>query len=60
VLIEGAEVEHSIIMPEASIRHLGGRLEASIVGPRAEVFRDFRLPTALRLHVGEGAQVSLA
>jgi glucose-1-phosphate thymidylyltransferase len=60
VLIEGAEVEHSIIMPEASIRHLGGRLEASIVGARAEVFRDFRLPTALRLQVGEGAQVSLA
>ena len=23
VLIEGAEVEHSIVMPEASIRHLG-------------------------------------
>jgi glucose-1-phosphate thymidylyltransferase len=60
VLIEGAEVEHSIIMPEASIRHLGGRLEASIVGARAQVFRDFRLPTALRLNVGEGAEVSLA
>jgi glucose-1-phosphate thymidylyltransferase len=60
VVIEGAEVEHSIVMPEASIRHLGGRLEASIVGARAQVFRDFRLPTALRLNVGEGAEVSLA
>jgi glucose-1-phosphate thymidylyltransferase len=60
VLIEGAELEHSIIMPEASIRHLGGRLEASIVGSRAQIFRDFRLPTALRLNVGEGAEVSLA
>jgi glucose-1-phosphate thymidylyltransferase len=60
VLIEGAEVEHSIVMPEASIRHLGGRLEASIVGSRAQVFRDFRLPRALRLNVGEGAEVSLA
>jgi glucose-1-phosphate thymidylyltransferase len=60
VLIEGAEIEHSIIMPEASIRHLGGRLEASIVGPKAQIFRDFRLPTALRLNVGEGAEVSLA
>jgi glucose-1-phosphate thymidylyltransferase len=60
VLIEGAEIEHSIILPEASICHLGGRLEASIVGSRAQVFRDFRLPRALRLNVGEGAEVSLA
>jgi glucose-1-phosphate thymidylyltransferase len=60
VLIEGAELEHSIILPEASICHLGGRLEASIVGSRAQVFRDFRLPRALRLNLGEGAEVSLA
>jgi glucose-1-phosphate thymidylyltransferase len=59
VVIEGAEVEHSIVMPEASIRHLGGRLEASVVGSHARVFRDFRLPRALRLSVGQGAEVSL-
>jgi glucose-1-phosphate thymidylyltransferase len=60
VVIEGAEIEHSIILPGASISHLGGRLEASVVGPKARVFRDFRLPKALRLNVGEGAEVSLA
>ena len=60
MLIEGSEVEHSIILAGASISHLGGRLEASVVGPRARVFRDFRLPKALRLNVGEGAQVTLA
>jgi glucose-1-phosphate thymidylyltransferase len=59
VVIEGAEVEHSIVMPEASIRHLDGRLEASVVGPGARVFRDFRLPRALRLSVDRGAEVSL-
>jgi glucose-1-phosphate thymidylyltransferase len=59
VVIEGAEVEHSIVMPEATIRHLGGRLEASVVGPRARVCRDFRLPRALRLSVGRDAEVSL-
>ena len=59
VVIEGAEVEHSIVMPDASIRHLGGRLEASVVGPQARIFRDFRLPRALRLSVGRGAEVSL-
>ena len=59
VVIEGAEVEHSIVMPEASIRHLGGRLEASVIGTHARVFRAFRLPRALRLSVGRGAEVSL-
>jgi glucose-1-phosphate thymidylyltransferase len=60
VLIEGAEVEHSIILAGASITHLGGRLEASVVGPRARVFRDFRLPKAMRLNIGEDAEISLA
>jgi glucose-1-phosphate thymidylyltransferase len=59
VVIENAEVEHSIILPGASIRHLGGRLEASVVGPGARIFRDFRLPRALRLNVGEGAEIAL-
>ena len=60
VLLEGAEIEHSVVLPGASICHLGGRLEASVVGPRARIFRDFRLPRALRLNIGEGAEVSLA
>ncbi|HEV2873692.1 MAG TPA: hypothetical protein VGW14_00970 [Thermoleophilaceae bacterium] len=59
VVIEGAEIEHSVVLPGASISHLGGRLEASVIGPRSRVFRDFRLPRALRLTLGEGAEVSL-
>ena len=59
VTIEGAEVEHSVVLPGASISHLGGRLEASVIGPKSRVFRDFRLPRALRLTLGEGAEVCL-
>jgi glucose-1-phosphate thymidylyltransferase len=59
VVIEGAEVENSIIFPGASLKHLGSRLEASIVGPQAKVGRDFRLPKALRLTIGERAEISL-
>jgi len=59
VTIEGAEIEHSVILAGASISHLGGRLEASVVGPKSKVFRDFRLPRAMRLTLGEGAEVSL-
>jgi glucose-1-phosphate thymidylyltransferase len=60
VVVEGAEIEHSIVFPGARISYLGGRLEASVIGTGAKVFRDFRLPRALRLRVGEGAEVSLA
>jgi glucose-1-phosphate thymidylyltransferase len=59
VVVEGAEIEHSVVLPGASIRHLGGRLEASVIGPKSRVFRDFRLPRAFRLTVGEGAEVCL-
>lgn len=59
VTIEGAEIEHSVILAGATISHLGGRLEASVVGPKSKVFRDFRLPRAMRLTLGEGAEVSL-
>jgi glucose-1-phosphate thymidylyltransferase len=59
VAVEGAEIEHSVILPGASISHLGGRLEGSVIGPDSRVFRDFRLPRALRLTVGEGAEVCL-
>ena len=59
VVVEGAEIEHSVVLPGASISHLGDRLEASVIGPKSRVFRDFRLPRALRLTVGEGAEVCL-
>ncbi len=59
VHIEGAEIERSIILPRASITHIGGRLVGSVVGCDARVFRDFSLPRALRLNVGDGGEVAL-
>ena len=57
VLIEGAEIENSIVLAGVSITHLNTRLEGSIIGPGARVFRDFRLPRAMRLNIGQGAEV---
>ena len=57
--IEGAEIERSIISDGASVMHVGGRLVASVVGRDARVFRDFSLPRALRLRVGDGTVVAL-
>ena len=58
--VEGAEVERSIILAGASVKHVGGRLVASVVGRDARVFRDFSLPRALRLRVGDGTEVALS
>jgi glucose-1-phosphate thymidylyltransferase len=57
--IEGAEIERSIISADASVMHIGARLVASVVGSNARVFRDFSLPKALRLRVGNGTEVAL-
>jgi glucose-1-phosphate thymidylyltransferase len=59
VLIEGAEIENSIVLAGASVTHLSMRLEGSIIGPGARVFKDFRIPRAMRLHVGPGAEVAV-
>jgi glucose-1-phosphate thymidylyltransferase len=59
VRIEGAELERSIVLADASVLHVGGRLVASLVGRHARVFRDFSVPRALRLQVGDGDEVAL-
>jgi glucose-1-phosphate thymidylyltransferase len=57
--IEGAEIERSIISPGASVMHIGSRLTSSLVGRGTRVFRDFSLPRAVRLWIGEGDEVAL-
>ena len=57
--LEGVEIERSIISPNARVMHVGARLVSSLVGRGAHVFRDFSLPRAMRLRVGEGDEVAL-
>jgi glucose-1-phosphate thymidylyltransferase len=58
--LEGAEIEHSIVLEGASIHHVGQRIEASLIGAGAEITRDFGMPSALRLRVGRESTVRLA
>jgi glucose-1-phosphate thymidylyltransferase len=60
VVLEGAEIEHSIILPGAELRHVGQRIESSVIGAGARVVRDFRKPSSLRLSLGSGAEVSFS
>src|SRR5207248_9758434 len=58
--LEGAEVDHSIVLSGAAVHHLGHRIEASVIGAGAQVARDFGMPTAVRLQVGRFSTVMLA
>ena len=60
VQIECAEVEHSIVLDRAQLRFVGTRIEGSLIGPDACITRDFRMPQAIRLSVGAGAEVAIS
>jgi glucose-1-phosphate thymidylyltransferase len=60
VVIEGAQIEHSIVLDDAQLLHVGSRIETSVIGRGARVSRSFGLPTAMRLSVGDGAEVTVA
>jgi glucose-1-phosphate thymidylyltransferase len=55
--IEGVEIVRSIVSEGVRILHVSDRIEGSTIGRRASIFRDFGLPRAMRLHVGEGVEV---
>jgi glucose-1-phosphate thymidylyltransferase len=59
VIVEGAEIEHSIVLPDAEVRFVGTRLESSVIGRRARIVREFQMPRAIRLSVADGAEVVL-
>jgi glucose-1-phosphate thymidylyltransferase len=58
-LVQGAEVENSIIMAGAEVKDLGARLAGSIVGEGACVYRDFTLSRVHHLFVGYGTTAAL-
>jgi glucose-1-phosphate thymidylyltransferase len=60
VEIEAAELEHSIVLPEAEIRYLDARLESSVIGRGARIVRELKVPRAMQLLVANGAEVTLA
>jgi glucose-1-phosphate thymidylyltransferase len=57
--IEGAEVEHSILLAGASVRDLAGRMESSLLGRNVKIARDARQPRAYRFMVGDNSEISI-
>lgn len=58
--VEGTEIEHSIVMDTARLLYVGARLETSIIGRGATIARRFDMPKAVRLSVGDRAEVALS
>ncbi|MDX6731886.1 MAG: glucose-phosphate thymidylyltransferase [Baekduia sp.] len=59
-VIEGSEIEHSIVLAGAQLRFVGSRVESSVIGRGARVVRSFRPPASLRMSLGDGAEVVIA
>jgi glucose-1-phosphate thymidylyltransferase len=59
VVVEHSEVEHSIILSGSQVRHLPGRIEASLIGRGVSISRTEALPRVFRFVVGDGSDITL-
>lgn len=58
--VSGTELDNTMVLPFAEVRHPGSRIEASIIGERASVSRSFELPKGLHLRLRPGSHVTLS
>jgi glucose-1-phosphate thymidylyltransferase len=58
-VIEGAEVEHSILLEGSSVRGLHGRMESSLLGRDVAISRGDRQPRAYRFMVGDKSEIGI-
>jgi glucose-1-phosphate thymidylyltransferase len=58
-VIEGAEVEHSILLEGSSVRNLDGRMESSLLGRDVAISRGGRQPRAYRFMVGDKSEIGI-
>jgi glucose-1-phosphate thymidylyltransferase len=57
VVLEGTEIEHSIVLDGAELRFVPTRLESCVIGRDARVRRGFAMPRSMQLSLGDGAEV---
>ena len=57
--INGAEIEHSILLEGCTISGLDGRMESSLLGRGVSIRRGERQPRAYRFMVGDNSDISI-
>jgi glucose-1-phosphate thymidylyltransferase len=58
-VIEGAEIEHSILLEGSAVRGLDGRMESSLLGRDVAISRGDRQPRAYRFMVGDKSEIGI-
>lgn len=59
VVVSGSEIEHSIILSGSSVEDLDSRMEASLLGRNVKLRRSSGPPQALRMIVGDSAEIEI-
>jgi glucose-1-phosphate thymidylyltransferase len=59
VTIDGAELEHSIVLAGSEVRELEYRIEASLIGRNVRISRGPALPKAYRFVVGDNSEIQI-
>jgi glucose-1-phosphate thymidylyltransferase len=59
VVVEGAEIENSIVLYDSRICHLGARMTDSLVGRDVVIARSEARPVAYRFMVGDASQIGI-
>jgi glucose-1-phosphate thymidylyltransferase len=57
--VQGAEVEHSILLAGSEVRDLDGRMESSLLGRNVKIARSDRQPRAYRFMVGDNSEITI-
>ncbi|HEY6760025.1 MAG TPA: glucose-1-phosphate thymidylyltransferase [Baekduia sp.] len=57
--VEGAEVEHSILLAGSSVRGLDGRMESSLLGRNVHIARSNGQPRAYHFMVGDNSDIGI-
>src|SRR3954471_21854982 len=57
--VDRAEIEHSILLANANVHELNGRLESSLLGRNVKVSRDVGQPKAFRFMVGDNCEIAI-
>jgi glucose-1-phosphate thymidylyltransferase len=59
-VVTGSELDNTMVLPCAEVRHPGLRVEGSIIGEGASVSRSFELPKGLHLRLSAHSRVTLS
>jgi glucose-1-phosphate thymidylyltransferase len=59
VVIDGSEIEHSIILAGSEIRDLPARMERSLLGKNVKLVRSEGMPKTMQFLVGDRAEIAI-